>query len=226
MTSVAIVIPAYNEGPSFGASLVRFADYFAPYRPSYEVTYIIVDDASTDETLLLSKAFARYRSNVVIVAHDRRYGIGHALRTAFRRVCAQYTVVLDGSLTYAAAAAMELLEALERSGADVAVASPYMRGAHRPKTSFIGDLRARFGNRVLSAFASGRCASFTCILRAYRTQFLKQLSFCCEGVDAIPELLFAAIHAGGRIVELPMRRHWSILNLGAALIPHPPIAVP
>jgi glycosyltransferase involved in cell wall biosynthesis len=216
MTSVAVVVPAYNAGPDFGANLVRFADYFAPYRRAYEFSYVIVDDASTDETLNACEAFARYRRNVIVIPHERRCGLGRALRTAFNRVRAEYTIVLDSGVTYAAAAAMELLEALERTGADVAVASPYMRGAHRKPGPVVRSLYERAANRWLCAVTHGRCASFTCILRAYRTQFLKRLAFTSDGARAIPELLFAAIRAGGRIVEQPTRKDWHISALNSA----------
>lgn len=224
MTSVAIVVPAYNAGPDFGANLVRFADYFAPYRDSYDLDYIIVDDGSTDETLTIGQAFARYRRNVTLIPHHRRCGLGQALRTAFLRVCAQYTIVIDGGVTYAAAAAMDLLETLETTGADLAIASPYMRDGHVAGEPFLHAFRARVANRILSLLTLGRYASFTCILRAYRTDFLKGLSFTSEGADVIPELLFAAIRAGGRIVERPTRREWH-LGCSAARVPRSALTV-
>lgn len=226
MTSVVIVIPACNEGPEFGANLVRFADYFGPYRRSYDLSYVIVDDGSTDDTLRMSQDFARYRRNVTVISHNQRYGLGRSLRSAFLRVCAKYTIVLDGGVTYAAAAAMELLETLENTGADVALASPYMRGAHRPAMPFARGMRARFTNRILSLLVRGRCASFTCILRAFRTEFLKGLQFTCDGAEAVPELMIAAIRAGGRIVELPTRSDWNMAALGAAFVAHPQFVIP
>lgn len=225
MTSVAIVVPAYNAGPDFGANLVRFADHFAPYRDSYNLDYIIVDDGSTDDTLKFGEAFARYRRNVTIIRHQRRCGLGQMLRTAFLRVCAQYTIVVDGSVSYAAAAAVDLLETLETSGADLAIASPYMRDGHVLHGPRMELIRARVANRILSLLTLGRYASFTCILRAYRTEFLKRLSFTRDGADVIPELLFAAIRAGGRIVERPTRKEWNISSRGNVFAPRSSFAI-
>lgn len=225
MTSVAIVVPTHNAGPDFAASLVEFADYFAPYRRAYEFDYIIVDDANSEHTLKLCHAFARHRKNVTVIAHERPCGLGKALRSAFVRVRAEYTIVVDGSMTYAAAAAMELLEALEKTGADMAIASPYMRGAQTGKRPLLADMGERFVNRLLSLIARGRCATFTCMLRAYRTAFLKRLSFRSDGAHAIPQLLFAAIRAGGRIIERPTRREWELAGLRAAFAAAAAIAV-
>jgi glycosyltransferase involved in cell wall biosynthesis len=226
VTSVVIVIPACNEGPDFGANLVRFADYFGPYRRSYDLSYVIVDDGSTDDTLRMSHHFARYRRNVTVISHDRRYGIGRSLHSAFLRLCAKYTIVIDGGATYPAAAAMELLETLENTGADLAVASPYTQGADRPQMPFARRIAARFTNRILSLLVRERCASFTCILRAFRTEFLKSLQFTCEGDEAVPELMIAAIRAGGHIVELRTRLDWSMAASSAALAAHPQFVIP
>jgi glycosyltransferase involved in cell wall biosynthesis len=225
MTSVAIVVVTHNAGPEFAANLVQFADYFAPYRDAYHFAYIIVDDASTDQTLQFCESFARYRRDVTVIIHERRCGLGKALRAAFLRVRAEYTIVVDDGMTYAAAAAMELLEALENTGADVAIASPYMRGAHVVKRPMFREMMERFANRVLSLIARGRCASFTCALRAYRTQFLKRLSFSSDGAHAIPELLFAAIREGGHIIERPTRREWEFGAFRAAFFAPTPAGV-
>ena len=214
MTSVAVVIPAYNAGPDFGAKLVAFADYFAPLR-EYDLTYVIVDDASTDETWSLAQSFARYRYNVAVLRHARTYGLGQALRTAFAAVSSEYTVVVDRKLTYAAAAAMDLLETLDAAGADVAIASPYVHGSYPPRT----PLAERAGtavvvNRLFSLLTGGRYVGFTAVLRAYRTSFLKRLIFRATGTGALAELLMAAIRARGRIIERPLRGDWLLPAIG------------
>jgi glycosyltransferase involved in cell wall biosynthesis len=183
MTSVAVVFAVHNAGPAFGAHLVRLADYFAPHRCTYAMSYVIVDDGSTDGTRGLSEAFARYRKDVTIVPHERRRGFAQALRSAFHRITAEYTIVMDASAVHAPAAALDLLETLERTGADVAVATPTSDRANPLRT-------------------------FTSRLRAYRTDFLKRLSLPFRGAIALPELMFASLRAGGRVVERRTNNDW------------------
>jgi hypothetical protein len=97
---------------------------------------------------------------------------------------------------------MELLETLEHTGADVAVASPYI--GHLPQSSLIASACARMLNGLISMVAGGRYAGFTCMLRAYRTTFLRRLAFSRTDAGAIPELLLAAIRAGGRVIVRPL----------------------
>ncbi len=210
MTSVAVVIPAYNEGGGFAAALTSIADYLAIYRGcGYEFRYLIVDDGSADETLEAARAFARWRDDVRILRHERNRGLGAALRTAFSKVDAELAVVLDADLSYAPATAMELLEALERENADIASASPYMRGGSVVNVPPIRRVLSREANRVLSLATGGRYATLTCMVRAYRTSALPQLEFRSDGMESSAELMLAALRKNMRVIEIPATLRWS-----------------
>lgn len=209
MTSVAVVIPAYNEGSAFASSLVGVADYYAVYAQSgYEFTYVIVDDGSTDNTYALAQTFARWRKNVTVLHHEGNRGLGAALRTAFDYVTTEYAIVLDADLSYTPAAGMELLEALERENADIALASPYMRGGSVANVPGLRLILSREANRFL-AFAAGRFSTFTCMVRAFRVSAVKNLPFTSDRMAAVPELLLAAMKRHVRIVEVPAALKWT-----------------
>lgn len=210
MTSVAIVIPAYNEGGGFAAALACVADYFAIYRGcGYEFQYVIVDDGSKDETLEAARAFARWRNDVRILRHEQNRGLGAALRTAFDEIDTELAVVLDADLSYTPATAMELLEALERGNADIAFASPYMRGGRVVNVPPIRRILSREANRVLSLATAGRYATLTCMVRAYRASVLPQLDFSSDGMESSAELLLCALRKKMRVIEVPATLQWS-----------------
>ncbi|MGB6601648.1 MAG: glycosyltransferase family 2 protein, partial [Candidatus Cybelea sp.] len=126
MTTVTVVVPAYNESQTFAASLVTISDYFTKHRGGgYEFNYLIVDDGSSDETYAVASNFAGRRRDVRVLRHERNRGLGAALRTAFSEVDSELAVVLDADLSYSPATAMELIELLDRQHADIALASPY-----------------------------------------------------------------------------------------------------
>lgn len=209
MTSVAVVIPAYNEGMAFGCSLARIADYYAMHAPSgYRFEYVIVDDGSCDQTGEIAQSFARWHSNVTVIRHERNLGLGAALRSAFRTLRTQYAIVLDADLSYTPTTGMELLEALERENADIALASPYMRGGSIVNVPPMRRILSREANRLLS-MAAGRFSTFTCMVRAYRVAALKKLPFTSDRMAAVPELLLAAMKRHVRIVEVPATLKWS-----------------
>ena len=209
MTGVTVIVPAYNEGPALGANLVAIADRLSLYSNLYDFHYLIIDDGSTDETPALAANFARYRRNAEVVSHDRNYGLGRAVRTGLAASHDGIAVVLDSDLSYAPDIAVALLEALEREDADVAIASAYMRGGQVVNVPFVRRLLSREANRILSLAAKGRYSTFTCMVRAYRTDFARSLDVRADGMESCAESLLAAIRKNGRIIELPARLEWS-----------------
>ena len=208
MTSVTVVIPAYNEGMAFGCSLARIADYFAMHASQYRFEYVIVDDGSSDQTTEIAQCFAQWHRNVSVIRHDCNLGLGAALRSAFRTLRTEYAIVLDADLSYTPTTGMELLEALERENADIALASPYMRGGSIVNVPPVRRILSREANRLLS-MAAGHFSTFTCMVRAYRVSALKKLTFRSDRMAAIPELLLGAMKRHVRIVEVPAALTWS-----------------
>jgi dolichol-phosphate mannosyltransferase len=210
MSGVTVIVPAYNEGAAFGAALTTLADYFAMHRGGdREFHFLVVDDGSSDETYDAAQRFARWRENVVVLRHERNRGLGAALRTAFAQTKTEVAVVLDADLSYTPAIAMELVEALEREGADIALASAYLSGGSVVNVPLLRRVLSREANRLLSLATSGRYATLTCMVRAYRTDVAKRLVFSGDGMIAIPEMLLWALRQNLRVIELPATLRWS-----------------
>lgn len=209
MTTVSIIVPAYNEGRELAANLVRLADYLSPYSSAYAFEFIVVDDGSTDETPEVCEQFARFRRNVHVVHHEGNRGLGEALRTGFARATGEYTVVVDADLSYDPSIAMQLLEAIESRHADIALASAYVRGGCVANVPPVRRLLSREANRLLSLAANGKHATFTCMVRAYRTSLLRQIVFHADGMENSAEILLAAIRLRASIVEIPAELRWS-----------------
>lgn len=208
MLPVSIVVPIYNEGPELAANLASLAEYLAMHS-SYEFAFILVDDGSTDESHAIAERFARYHRNVTLFTHERNYGLGHAIRTALAHAQGEFTIVMDADLSYAPHAAMQLLETAEREHADVVLASPYMRGGRVVNVPFVRRVLSREANRVLSLAAKGRYATFTCMVRAYRTAFLRELPYRSEGMECSAEMLLAALRKKARVLEVPATLTWT-----------------
>ncbi len=209
MNSVTVVVPAYNEGGTFEAALSSLADYLSPHRSAYDFHFLIVDDGSADNTYALAEQFARWRPNVRVLRHERNRGLGAALRTAFAAVETDMAVVLDADMSYAPAVAMNLIEALARENADIAFASPYAQGGRVVNVPFGRRVLSREANRILSLATSGRYATLTCMVRAYRTAALKELDFRDDGMVAIPEMLLSGVRKKLRVAEVPATLEWS-----------------
>lgn len=210
MTPVTVIVPAHNEGSTLAARLAEITDAFAIYRSSgYDFRYVIVDDGSVDETYDAASAFAETRKNVEVYQHERNRGLGGALRTAFAHVTEGYAMVLDADLSYPPATGMQLLEALERNGGDIACASPYMQGGSVKNVPILRRWLSREANRLLSLAVNGRIATLTSMVRVYRAEVLPLLEFTSDGMEAVAEMLLSGLRRGLTIVEVPATLEWS-----------------
>ena len=77
--TVAVVVPAHNEQELIVATLQGI--------PGFVDRVLLVDDASTDETVERARSLGDPR--IEIVAHDRNRGVGAAILTGYRRALAE-----------------------------------------------------------------------------------------------------------------------------------------
>jgi len=209
-TTVSIIVPAYNEGIGLAANLKAIDAYLEPFRDRYDFELILVDDGSTDDTALAAERFAHGRGDAVLLRHDRNLGLGAALRTGFTRASGDYLITLDSDLSYGPQYAIRMLEAMEQQGADIVLASAYMPGGSVANVPWIRRMLSREANRFLSLATNARLHTLTCMVRAYRASAIRPLAATSNGMEANPEILFAALRRGARVVEIPARLEWTI----------------
>jgi glycosyltransferase involved in cell wall biosynthesis len=107
MTSVSIVIPAYNEEKGIGPALASIREVMNQRRWPYEI--IVVDDGSTDRT---AEVVAE-QQDVRLVQHHTNRGYGAALKTGIRQASYDWVAIMDADGTYPAQALPTLLADLD-----------------------------------------------------------------------------------------------------------------
>lgn len=220
--NVAVVLPAYNEAralPGLLDSLGGLRGYFASLR------LVVVDDGSGDGT---AETAAEHGAGVV--RHSRNRGLGAALMTGLREACgADVVVTMDADGTAGSDVALALALAVV-GGADLAVASRYVRGARvggipvaRRVLSQAGSLLAR----VVLALPVRDCTSG---FRAYSGRVVREALACwdgrlvtCRGPACQLELLRKCLPFARRVEEVPLvldysRRGRSRLRVGRGVV--------
>ncbi|MER5466223.1 glycosyltransferase family 2 protein [Streptomyces sp. NPDC002668] len=127
--AVTIIIPTFNESGNVGELLRRLTDS-VPSRLPCEVVFV---DDSTDDTPDVIRSAAQDCPFPVTLLHRETPvgGLGGAVVEGIKSAGSDWIVVMDADLQHPPALVPELVAAGERSGADLVVASRYIRGGSR-----------------------------------------------------------------------------------------------
>lgn len=204
MTSLSLIIPAYNESEGVDLTAAKLRPVMDALRQKYALETIFVNDGSRDATAeLLQKAFADDPA-VKVVSHERNLGLGAALRTGFQHATGDLLVTTDFDGTYDFAQVSRLVDALTDEHADIATASPY-----HPKGKVEGVPESRLlfskgASLIYRIVVRWNIYTWTALFRAYRRPVLEQAGFRSDDFLAGTELLVNALRDGFKVVEVPM----------------------
>jgi glycosyltransferase involved in cell wall biosynthesis len=128
ITTLSIVIPAYNEGPTIHRILDKVQAVQLVGDISKEV--IIVNDCSKDDT---EEAIMRYKSanpglNIQYFKHAVNQGKGAALHTGISKATGEYLIIQDADLEYDPEEYNILLRPILNDFADVVYGSRFIGG--------------------------------------------------------------------------------------------------
>jgi glycosyltransferase involved in cell wall biosynthesis len=106
-SSVAIVVPAYNEEHGLGAVLAQLSAIQAQMNAAgRQVEIIVVDDGSADQT----SEVARQHKGITLIRHRVNRGYGAALKTGIRHAKGDWICITDADGTYPNERVPELVE--------------------------------------------------------------------------------------------------------------------
>ncbi|PWU23163.1 hypothetical protein C5B42_03920 [Candidatus Cerribacteria bacterium 'Amazon FNV 2010 28 9'] len=116
--SFSIILPTCNEADNLPLLLDRFYILFKTRKLNGEI--ILVDDHSTDTTLILAKKYEK-KLPLTIIPSTVQKGKSNALLLGIRSVHTQYIVTIDADNQYHPKSIIPLLSCVKK-GADLAIA--------------------------------------------------------------------------------------------------------
>lgn len=199
MTTLSVVIPAYNEEDGIEEIANRV---LSTRQPLNEVgvdglELLVVDDGSSDRTVEIAGSI----DGVTIIQHPQNKGYGGALKTGFSQAKGELIGFLDADGTYPPEYFPQLCkEAL--NGSDLVVGS--RRGgadSHMPKMRKLGNfiwsnLLTILGNKKVQDPASG--------MRVFKREILDQVYPLPDGLNLTPVMSTRAVHEGIEYKEIPI----------------------
>lgn len=209
---VSVVVPAYNEAAIVEKNLTALCRYMESLEDDYRWEIVFVNDGSSDGTGRLVEAFARTRTNIHVLHHHVNFGLGQALKFAFKHCRGEYIVTMDLDLSYSTDHIRRLLTRIRETRAKVVVASPYMKGGDLSNVPWLRRTLSVWANRFLSATARGSLSTLTGMVRVYDARFVRTLDLRSMGMEINPEVIYKAMLLRARIEEVPAHLDWRLGN--------------
>ena len=205
---VSVVVPAYNEAPIIEKNLAILCQYMESLEDEYRWEMLVVNDGSTDATGALAEAFASTRKNVRVLHHLTNFGLGQALKFAFKHSQGDYIVTLDLDLSYAPEHIQQLLTKIRATKAKIVVTSPYSPEGKISNVPWLRRILSIWANRFLSRAAKGHLSTLTGMVRVYDGKFIRSLNLKSMGMEINAETIHKALLLQARIEEIPAHLRW------------------
>lgn len=199
MTTLTVVIPAYNEESGIAEIAHRVLNVRNDLQKVgvKQLELLVVDDGSRDKTVDIASAI----SDVSIIKHAKNQGYGAALKTGFTRAKGELIGFLDADGTYPPEYFPQLCQAA-LNGTELVIGSR-MAGAksEMPITRRIGNL---FFANLLSLLARQRVTDSASGMRVFRREILERVQPLPDGLNLTPVMSTRALHEGIDIKEIPI----------------------
>jgi glycosyltransferase involved in cell wall biosynthesis len=186
----SIVIPVYNEAGIIESTLRELESYLLGYAGRHSWEIIVINDGSEDDTLNRLMALGGEMENLLVVDLGCHKGRGMALRQGIGQARGEIIVSIDADLSYAPYHIERMIETMRKNKADLVLASAYSPGGTVEHVPFKRLFLSRWGNKLLSLMFGGKISTFTCLVRAYRRDFINRLDLHSDDKEIHLEILY------------------------------------
>ena len=202
VSSLSVIIPAYNEAATVDALLERVASVELPIH----MEVIVVDDGSTDETAGIVGAWVRRLNREQGIEgkliQKENGGKGSAVRVGITASTGDCVVIQDADLEYDPDDYRALLEPIVAGETDVVYGSRILGPGQR------GGFWFYLGGRLVTAatnilYGAHLTDEPTCY-KMFRGELLRSIPLTCTGFEFCPEVTAKVLKRRIRIEEVPI----------------------
>ena len=181
MSSVAVLIPCYNEEKT----IKKVIDDFKEVLP--EASIYVYDNNSTDGSVEIAKNAG------AIVCHEYKQGKGNVIRSMFQQVEAECYLIIDGDDTYPSKHAREMVNLVLEKRVDMVIgdrlSSTYFKENKRPFHNFGNRLVRGLINFIWKTNIKDVMTGY----RAFSKPFVKLFPVISEGFEIETEMTIHAL---------------------------------
>ncbi len=205
LTSVSLVIPAYNDETTVGRLIEDSDALLSEVCRDYEI--VVINDGSNDNTLdVLQEAASRNR-RIKVINHEVNKGFGATIRQLYLSGNKDLIFSLPGDYQYAPKELLAMARGLEKNDFVIGLRVKRNDPARRKFQSHIYNtlLRFLYGHRHTDVNS----------IKLFRRSILDQVTLRSHTPFVDAELCIRAERAGFKVVEIPID-HLPRLSQGAS----------
>jgi glycosyltransferase involved in cell wall biosynthesis len=199
MTSISIIVPAYNEE----ATIKRVLTLLLEKVPDLGEV-IVVDDGSTDKTAAVVEAFSSDFPVVRCIRQIKNSGKTAALRTGFSQSTGDVVVVQDADLEYDPGDIPSLVEPIISQRADVVYGSRFMVKRAARVLYFRHYIANRFLTFLLDLFTDMNFSDVETGYKAFRGEIIRNMIIEAKGFGFEIEVTAKIQKLECRVYEVPI----------------------
>jgi glycosyltransferase involved in cell wall biosynthesis len=153
ISTLSIIIPAYNEAPTIHLILDKIKETELPNKIGKEI--ILINDCSTDNTEEVLQKYIKDNPTLQIRYHKHEInkGKGASLHTGIALATGEFLIIQDADLEYDPQEYTDLLKPVLKSNADVVYGSRFMGGNPHRILFFWHSI----GNKMLTSLCNMSC---------------------------------------------------------------------
>jgi hypothetical protein len=197
MTTLSVVIPAYNEEngiAEIAQRVLAVKDDLAKAGIG-ELELLVVDDGSRDKTAQIAGQI----EGVTLIRHPKNKGYGAALKTGFSKAKGELIGFLDADGTYPPEYFPQLCKEAMNGGQLVIGSRMAGEDSKMPLTRRIGNL---FFATLLTLLGHQRVTDSASGMRVFRREVLELIYPLPDGLNLTPVMSTRAVHENIRMVEV------------------------
>ncbi len=196
---LSLIVPAFNEERTIESVLNRIFEFVPDV---HEV--LVIDDASVDRTLELSREYGKRNSRVKVLRHKTNLGKTAALQTGLAACTGSIVVVQDADLEYDPREISDLIAPIREGAADVCLGSRFMVRRAGRVLYFRHFLANKFVTFVNNVCTDLNLTDVETGYKASRAEIAKNMIIESSGFGFEIEFVAKCKKIGARIYEVPI----------------------
>jgi glycosyltransferase involved in cell wall biosynthesis len=205
LTSVSLIIPAYNDETTVGRLLADSDALLCEICDDYEI--VVINDGSKDKTLSVLRDAALENPRIRLINHPVNRGFGETIRELYLSGKKDWVFSLPGDYQYAPKELLTMAQGIKDNDLIIGLRVKRNDPPRRKFQSAIYNamLRLLYGNRHKDVNS----------IKLFRRAILEEIKLLSNTAFVDAELCIRAEHAGFKVIEIPIE-HLPRLSQGAS----------